>query len=74
MRDRGDALNLALIAAAPIVVDARELDDSDAICQTRWRLRQRRAKDMVCEVLNGQETMMARLAEERSAADTPPGE
>lgn len=69
-----DALNLALIAAAPIVVDARVLDSSDAICQTRWRDYASGAADMVREVLNRQETMMARLAEERSAADTPPGE
>jgi bifunctional DNase/RNase len=61
-----DALNLALVAEAPIRVDEALLDDPDATRHTAWERYPTRTEELVAEVRERQADLLRVLADERS--------
>jgi len=59
-----DALNLALISGAPIRVDASVLDDPEATERTAWEQFPTRASELVAEVEQNRQDLVASLSEE----------
>ena len=52
-----DALNLALVCDAPIYVDAKVLDDPDAVAHTAWEEFPTRQSELVVEVQERRQKM-----------------
>ena len=65
-----DALNLALVVGAPIRVRAEMLDDPDAVGRTDWQRYTTRSADLVAEVRQRQEEVMAAFTRERGRPPT----
>jgi bifunctional DNase/RNase len=69
-----DALNLAVLAGAPIRVDAAILEDPQAVDRPAWKNYPRSSADLVAEMRRRQQEAFEKFTAERSsAADRPDG-
>lgn len=61
-----DALNLALVAGAPIQVDATILDDPEATAHIAWEQFPIRESELVAEVQEGSQALLASCTDAES--------